>query len=66
MTIVAFDAVSQPSHKAAVVDFNQMRFESTMLTENAGMICADGTCYLPNYFDKLVETKVIKFFEKWW
>jgi len=65
LTIIAFDAVSQPSHKAAVVNFNEMRFESSMLTENAGQVCIDGRCFLPNYFDQLVESKVVTFFEKW-
>lgn len=66
--IITFDAVSLPSHKSAVVDFNEMRFESlSILTESrSGVICTpDGRCYLPNYFDKLVETKVIRFFDKW-
>jgi len=65
LTIIAFDAVSQPSHKAAVVNFNEMRFESSMLTENAGQICVNGRCFLPNYFDRLIESKVITFFDKW-
>ena len=72
LTIVAFDSVSLPSHKAAVVDFNEMRFESaTFLTENvvqnrSGTICTpDGNCYLPNYFDKLIETKVVSFMNRW-
>jgi len=65
LTIIAFDSVSQPSHKAAVVDFNQMRFESSMLTESAGMVCVNGKCFLPDYFDKLIETKAYSFFDKW-
>ncbi len=65
LTIITFDAVSQPSHKSAVVDFNEMRFESSMLTEQAGLICCGDKCYLPDYFDKLVETKMINFFDTW-
>jgi len=65
LTIIAFDAVSQPSHKAAVVNFNEMQFESSMLVEQAGMICVDGKCFLPDYFDKLVESKVVSFFDSW-
>jgi len=67
--IITFDSVSLPSHKAAVVDFNEMRFESyNVLTESvcSGVICTpDGRCYLPDYFDKLVETKVIQFNKRW-
>ncbi len=65
LKIVAFDSVSLPSHKAAVVDFNEMHFESSMLTESENLICAGGKCFLPDYFDKLVETKLITFFDKW-
>lgn len=65
LTIISFDAVSMPSHKSAVVDFNEMRFESKMILERAGMICCGDKCFLPEYFDKLVETKIIKFFGRW-
>jgi len=67
LTIISYDAVSRPSHQAAVVDFNQMRFENyNMLTESDnGLICFNDTCYLPNYFDSLVETRMIKFFDRW-
>ena len=63
--IITFDSVSLPSHKAAVVDFNEMRFEVSALTEKCGVICVGGTCFLPDYMDKLIETKVIKFFDRW-
>jgi len=65
LTIISYDAVSRPSHKAAVVDFNKMKFESTMLTESNNLICCGDQCYLPNYFDKLVESHIITFFDKW-
>jgi hypothetical protein len=65
LTIIAFDAVSMPSHKSAVVDFNEMKFEHHMLFESPQMICLDGRCFLPDYFDKLVESRVIQFFDRW-
>lgn len=66
LTIIAFDAVSMPSHRSAVVDFNEMRFEQDMLFESDnGLVCVDGKCFMPNYFDKLIETKVINFFDRW-
>lgn len=69
LMVVAYDAVSLPSHSAAVVDFNEMKFESlNVLTENSrcGTVCTpDGKCFLVDYFDKLVETKVIQFFDRW-
>ncbi len=66
LTIIAFDAVSMPSHKSAVVDFNEMKFEQDLLFESKnGMICVGDHCFMPDYFDKLVENKVIQFFETW-
>jgi len=66
LTIIAFDAVSMPSHRSAVVDFNEMKFEQHMLFESAsGMICLGDHCFIPDYFDKLIETKMIKFFDRW-
>jgi len=65
LTIISFDTVSLPSHQAAVVDFNEMKFESNMIMEQCDKICIDGVCFLPDYFDKLIETKMIKFFNKW-
>jgi hypothetical protein len=65
LTIISFDAVSMPSHQAAVVDFTEMKFESKLITESCGVICYDGKCFLPEYFDRLVETKMIRFFTRW-
>jgi hypothetical protein len=65
LTIIAFDAVSMPSHKSAVVDFNEMKFEQNMLFESHGLICTEGRCFMPDYFDKLIETKMVSFFERW-
>jgi hypothetical protein len=66
--IITFDAVSMPSHKGAVVDFNEMKFESiNVLTESCnGVICTpDGKCFLPDFFEKLIENKIITFFDRW-
>jgi hypothetical protein len=66
LTIIAFDAVSMPSHRAAVVDFNEMKFEHEALLETAsGMVCVNGKCFLPDYFDRLVESRIIQFFDRW-
>jgi len=65
LLIIGYDAVSLPSHAAAVVDFNEMKFERRMVIESVNQICVGGKCYLPNYFDKLVESKVITFFDSW-
>jgi len=65
LTIIAFDAVSMPSHKSAVVDFNEMTFESHMIMESKGLVCIGDKCFMPDYFDQLIENKVIRFFDKW-
>jgi len=69
LMVITFDTVSMPSHKSATVNFNEMRFESmSLLTESScgTTICTpDGKCYLANYFDKLIETKIIQFASKW-
>lgn len=65
LLICSFDAVSMPSHQSAVVDFSEMRFEQSTIMEQKNLICINGRCFLPDYFDKLVETKVIEFYERW-
>jgi hypothetical protein len=70
--IICYDLVSLPSHRAAVVDMNEVRFESKRFLHESfrcndnGTICTpDGKCYLPEYFDRLVESKIITFFDRW-
>jgi hypothetical protein len=66
LTIISFDAVSMPSHQSAVVDFNEMKFEQNMLFEQKnGLVCVGDRCFMPDYFDKLIETKMIQFFGRW-
>jgi hypothetical protein len=66
LQIVAYDAVTMPSHKAAVVNFGDMRFEQASLLEcNSGVVCIGNKCFMPDYFDKLIETKMIEFHTRW-
>jgi hypothetical protein len=66
LQIVAYDAVSMPSHKAAVVNFGDMRFEQSALMEcTNGVVCVGNKCFMPDYFDKLIETKMIDFHTLW-
>ena len=64
--IITYDSVSKPSNKKAL--FTQLRHESlNILHESSNVICtSDGVCYLPNYFDMLVEQKIIKIQKKYW
>jgi len=65
LTIISYDIVSRPSHKQAVVDEKQVRFEHIELLKENYDICIGDKCYLKNHFDKLVETQTIKFFNRW-
>jgi hypothetical protein len=64
--VVCYDAVSNPSHKSAVVNFNEMTFEARTICESkSGLICIGNRCFTAGHFDKLIETKMIKFFTRW-
>lgn len=69
LLIISFDSVSTPSHTSAIVNFSEMRFESISILNESSCgttICtSDGKCYLSNYFDKLIESHIIKFEKKW-
>jgi len=75
LTIICFDSVSRPSHSGAVVDLGSVRFEnkeykkaknsslileSEQIQDHGDIICAGGKCFLADYFDKLIEHKIIK------
>jgi len=66
MIIITYDCVSKPSnHKAYMTEVKQESV--TVLRESANAICtSDGICYLPNYFDMLVEQKLIDLKKKYW
>ena len=38
---------------------------SSLYDESCNLICCGDQCYLPNYFDKLIETSQISFLETW-
>jgi len=66
LLIVSYDIVSNPSHKSSLVNFQEMTFESkSLIQESNNRVCLDGKCYLPDYFDKLIEQKFIKFWDSW-
>lgn len=80
LTIISYDSVSTPSHSASVVNFNEMTFESENIIQNKNgniitemcniqegldTVCFNGKCFLNEYFDRLVETKTIQFFNRW-
>lgn len=61
LLIITFDSVSEPSHSKATIQ--EIRNESfvRVLSESREMICcSNGHCYLPDYFDMLVESEILK------
>lgn len=69
LTIITYDLVSRPSHQSAVIDEKAVTYEQIDLIKesaNNRLVCTpDGKCYLADHFDKLVESNVINFFNKW-
>jgi hypothetical protein len=64
---ICYDAVSEPSNVKATIQ--EIRNESLVhvVHESKQLVCtSDGVCYLPNYFDQLVENKLINLRKKYW
>lgn len=60
LTIISFDCVSEPSHAKATIQEIRQENVVRILKESKQLICcSNGKCYLPNYFDQLVESKVL-------
>jgi len=66
LIIISYDCVSEPSHNTATIQ--EIRNESVVriIKESKQLICcSNGKCYLPNYFDELVERRIIKLVNKY-
>ena len=66
LIIISYDSVSEPSHHTATIQ--EIRNENVIriINESKHLIsCSNGKCYLPNYFDELVEKKIIKIAKKY-
>lgn len=60
LVVITYDCVSEPSHSSATIQ--EIRNENVVhiLKESKSLICCNnGVCYLPNYFDELVERKIL-------
>lgn len=68
--VVTWDAVSYPSHDGAnLIEITEgvtrMIHESAGVCEINGLVCtAEGHCYFPDDFDRLVEKRIIRLTEK--
>jgi hypothetical protein len=66
LIMIAYDAVSEPSNaKATIQEVKQESFVN-IVNESKNLICCDnGKCYLPDFFDQLVESKIINLSDKY-
>lgn len=66
LIVIAYDCVSEPSHNTATIQ--EIRNENVVriLSESKQLIhCSNGKCYIPNYFDELVERRVLQISNKY-
>jgi len=66
LIIISYDSVSEPSHNTATIQ--EIRNENVVriIQESKQLIrCSNGKCYLPNYFDELVERKILNIANKY-
>lgn len=60
LVVITYDCVSEPSHSSATIQ--EIRNENVVhiLRESKQLICCkNGVCYIPNYFDELIERKIL-------
>jgi hypothetical protein len=60
LMVITYDSVSEPSHNTATIQ--EIRNENVVhiIKESKQLICcSNGKCYLPNYFDELVERRIV-------
>ena len=61
MMIITYDCVSEPSHSTATIQEVKSESVVQIVKESNTLIsCSNGKCYLPNYFDELVERGILK------
>lgn len=66
LIMIGYDAVSEPSNARATIQEVRQEHFVHVLHESANMIhCDNGKCYLPDFFDQLVEQKIIKLADKY-
>ena len=66
LIIISYDSVSEPSHNTATIQEIKNENVVRIIKESKQLICcSNGKCYLPNYFDELVERKIIKLVNKY-
>ena len=81
LIIVTYDVISKPSHAIATIDEKEVNFENVLQNDsrkellfehnlkkkNDQMLCdKDGTCFLADYVDKMIEQKTVEFVKENW
>lgn len=66
LIMITYDAVSEPSNaKATIQEVRQENFVRIVQESNNMVHCDNGKCYLPDFFDELVERKIINLADKY-
>ncbi len=64
--IITYDCVSEPSHNSATIQEIRNEHVVRIIKESKQLICCNnGKCYLPNYFDSLIERRILKLTDKY-
>lgn len=67
LMMICYDAVSEPSNSKATLQ--EIRNESfvSVLRESANLVhCSNGHCYIKDYFDEIVEKKLLRLEQRYW
>jgi hypothetical protein len=61
LIVICYDCVSEPSHNTATIQEIKNENVVHIINESKQLIrCNNGKCYLPNYFDELIEKRILK------
>jgi len=66
LIIISYDSVSEPSHNTATIQEIRNEHVVHIMNESKQLIrCSNGKCYLPNYFDELIEKRILQLSSKY-
>jgi hypothetical protein len=66
LIVICYDCVSEPSHNTATIQEIKNENVIHIINESKQLIrCSNGKCYLPNYFDELIEKRILNLTTKY-
>jgi hypothetical protein len=66
LIVICYDSVSEPSHNTATIQEIKNENVIHIMNESKQLIrCSNGKCYLPNYFDELIEKRILNLTKKY-